>query len=126
MVFTLTAHLVFVTKYRRAVFTDALLITCEQVMADVCTDFGAELIEFNGEGDHVHLLVSYPPQARLSELVRAMKGVSSRHLRSRHSREIKKLLWGEHLWSPSYFAASTGGANIATVRAYIEQQQRPS
>lgn len=57
----LHAHLVFVTKYRRAVFTRELLDACEEVMCKVCEDFAVDLVEFNGEGDHVHLLIQYPP-----------------------------------------------------------------
>lgn len=59
VVYNLHAHLVFVTKYRREVFNDDMLTRCEEIMRNVCTDFGADLIEFNGEEDHVHLLVHY-------------------------------------------------------------------
>ncbi|WP_217170974.1 IS200/IS605 family transposase, partial [Streptomyces sp. AC512_CC834] len=70
----------FVTKYRREVFNDEMLTRCEEIMRNVCTDFGADLTEFNGEGDHVHLLVHYPPKVALSNLVNSLKGVSSRYL----------------------------------------------
>ena len=125
VVHNLHAHLVFVTKYRRAVFTDQMLSTCEQAMTKVCTDFGAELHEFNGERDHVHLLVQYPPTVQLSSLVNSLKGVSSRVLRSTYPVEIRKVLWGEHLWSPSYFAGSCGGAPLPIVQDYITNQRRP-
>lgn len=65
----LHAHLVFVTKYRRKVFTDAMLTYCETIMRGVCADLDAELVEFNGEADHVHLLVAYPPALAISTLV---------------------------------------------------------
>src|SRR4051812_39052747 len=81
VVFTLHVHLVFVTKYRRGVFDEAMLTRCEEIMRDVCQSFEAELREFNGEGDHVHLLVHYPPKVALSKLVNGLKGVSSRYLR---------------------------------------------
>ncbi len=58
-----------------------MLTRCEEIMRDVCESFGAELREFNGEGDHVHLLVHYPPKVALSKLVNCLKGVSSRYLR---------------------------------------------
>ena len=57
----LHAHLVFVTKYRRPVFTDEMLSFCEHTMRAVCAELDAELVEFNGEADHVHLLIAYPP-----------------------------------------------------------------
>jgi putative transposase len=121
----LHVHLVFVTRYRRGAFTDPILTRCEEVMREVCEDFGAELREFNGEADHVHLLVHYPPNVALSRLVNSLKGVSSRRLGQEHAAHIRRYLWGEHFWSPSYFAASCGGAPLAVVRDYIDQQKRP-
>lgn len=70
----LHAHLVFTPKYRRGPFTDEILRRCEEVMRSVCADFETELVEFNGERDHVHLLVQYPPKVALSKLVGSLKG----------------------------------------------------
>jgi putative transposase len=123
--FNLHVHLVFVTKYRRAVFTQAILDELERIFTSVCIDFEAELVEFDGERDHVHLLVNYPPKIAISNLVNSLKGVSSRLVRKMQFLEINKTLWGGHLWSPSYFAGSCGGAPIEIIRQYIEQQQRP-
>jgi len=88
-VFNMHVHLVFVAKYRRDVFTNAMLETMREVFERVCLDFEAELIEFDGE------------------------------------HEIKSKLWGNALWSPSYFAASCGGAPIGIIKHYIQQQQTP-
>jgi len=118
-------HLVFVTKYRRDVFSKESLDDLRSIFASVCRDFEAELIEFNGEDDHVHLLVNYPPKVAVSKLVNSLKGVSSFLLRKKNYPNIKKKLWGGALWSPSYFAASCGGASIAVIRTYIEQQRTP-
>lgn len=126
VVYSLSAHLVFIAKYRKCVFTSDMLKTMQQVMMDVCHDMGAELMEFNGEENHVHLLVSYPPTLSISKLVNSLKGVSSRYLRKEHSKELSGKLWGGHLWSPSYFASSVGGASLEVVRNYIENQDRPS
>lgn len=126
MVYNLHAHLVFTPKYRRGPFTREILARCEQIMADVCADFGAELRELNGETDHVHLLVHYPPKVALSRLVNSLKGVSARHLRQEFPAHIRKYLWGKHFWSPSYFAGSCGGAPLSVVKDYIENQKRPS
>ncbi|MGW2650481.1 IS200/IS605 family transposase [Streptomyces sp. NPDC001393] len=123
--YTLHAHLVFTPKYRRKVFTGQILTRCEEVMRKVCEDFGAELREFNGESDHVHLLVHYPPSIALSRLVGSLKGVSARRLRQEFPDHINKYLCGEHSWSPSYFACSCGGAPLAVVKEYIENQKRP-
>ena len=125
-VFLLHAHLVFVTKYRRKVFTVAILKQMESIFSTVCRDFEAQLVEFNGEQDHVHLLVNYPPKVAVSKLVNSLKGVSSRLLRKEGYPSIQKSLWGNHLWSPSYFAGSCGGASLDAIIQYIEQQNRPS
>ena len=121
-VFNMHVHLVFVAKYRRDVFTKVMLETMHEVFERVCLDFEAELVEFDGEHDHVHLLVNYPPKIAISSLVNSLKGASSRILRTKHP-EIKNKLWGNALWSPSYFAASCGGAPIGIIKQYIQQQQ---
>ena len=124
-VFLMHVYLVFVTKYRREVFTKAILDDLRAIFASVCIDFESELVEFDGEDDHVHLLVNYPPKVSVSSLVNSLKGVSGRMIRRKQYPSIRKKLWGGTLWSPSYFAGSCGGAPIAVIRQYIEQQQTP-
>ncbi len=120
----LHAHLVFVTKYRHPVFSSQHLGRMEEIMRDVCTDFGCDLAEFNGEGNHVHLLVNFPPKVALSRLVNSLKGVSSRRLRQEFP-GLRRHYWkANRLWSGSYFAGSVGGAPITALRQYIEQQDR--
>jgi len=107
-------HLVFVTKKH--------LVTMKTIFEKVCTDFEAELVEMGGEADHVHLLVRYPPKISVSKLVNSLKGVSSRLMKKQHP-ELLKAYWKGVLWTPSYFAASCGGAPISIIRQYIEQQK---
>ncbi|MGH8056079.1 MAG: IS200/IS605 family transposase [Candidatus Entotheonellia bacterium] len=121
-VFTLHVHLVFVTKYRRSVLTDAAHETLRAIFTKVCQDFEASLVDCNGEDDHVHLLIEYPPKVAISILVNSLKGVSSRRLRQHHP-EIAARYYRGVLWSPSYFAASCGGAPLGIIRQYIEQQR---
>ena len=125
VVFNLHVHLVFVAKYRRKVFTKEILDDMRQIFESVCTDFEAQLVEFDGENDHVHLLVNYPPKVSISKLVNSLKGVSSRMIRRKNYPSIREKLWGGALWSPSYFAGSCGGAPISIIRQYIEQQNTP-
>lgn len=119
------AHLVFVTKYRRGALTDEILRDCETIMRKVCADFGCELAEFNGEEDHVHLLVRFPVTVQLSKLINSLKGVSSRILRRDHMDHLRQYLWGGHLWSRSYYVGTVGGPTIEKVEEYIKSQQRP-
>ena len=123
-VFNLHVHLVFVTKYRRKVFNAATLNHLKTIFSQVCSDFEAQLVEFNGEEEHVHLLVHYPPKVSISKLVNSLKGVSSRLLRKQHP-ELVDYYWQGVLWSPSYFASSCGGAPLSIIKQYIEQQKTP-
>lgn len=118
-------HLVFVTKYRREIFTKRILEDLKTIFQSVCFDFEANLVQFEGEGDHVHLLINYPPKVAVSKLVNSLKGVSSRLIRKKNYSTIRNALWGGSLWSPSYFAGACGGASLEVIREYIEQQQTP-
>ena len=121
-VFLLHAHLVFVTKYRRKVFTEEVLNSLRSIFESVCIDFGVHLVEVNGENDHIHLLITYPPTVALSKLVNSLKGVSSRLIRKEKYPSVTQALWGNSLWSPSYFVSSCGGAPLEIIKQYIEQQ----
>jgi putative transposase len=126
VVSALHVHLVFVTKYWRGALNDEMLRLCQDVMRHVCADFGAELREYNGEHDHVHLLLFYPPKISLSVLVNSLKGVSARMLRSQFTGRVNQASMHGHFWSPSYFAASCGGAPLNIIQHYIEQQRHPA
>ena len=123
--FLLHAHLVFLTKYRHPVFTAPHLHRMEEIMRAVCAGFGTELVEFNGEASHVHLLVNFPPTATISRLVNSLKGVSSRRLRQEFPDLVQHYWRANRLWSGSYFAGSADRAPTA-LRQYIEQQNRPT
>ena len=94
------------------------------IFSEICAKFEANLIEMDGEKDHVHLLIEYPPKLAVSILVNSLKGVSSRLLR-KHLSSVSKHYWKGALWSPSYFASSCGGASINIVKQYIQQQESP-
>ena len=121
-VFALHVHLVFVTKYRRKVLSAAAHETLRELFRSICEDFEARLVEANGEDDHVHVLVEYPPKVAVSKLVNSLKGVSSRRLRQLHP-EIAHRYYQGVLWSSSYFAASCGGAPLSIIRQYVENQR---
>ena len=124
-IFNLHVHLVFVTKYRKNVFTKIILNDMKEIFSGVCKAFEATLEEFDGEEDHVHLLVHYPPKTSISKMVNSLKMTSSRVIRKKQYPTITKALWGNHLWSPSYFAGSCGGAPLDVMKQYIENQKTP-
>lgn len=116
--------MVFLTKYRSRVLDDDALERLRTIFAKVCADFEAQLLEMDGEDDHVHLLVEYPPKVAVSHLVNSLKGVSSRLLRKERP-DLEPRYWQSTLWSPSYLAGGGGGASIAIIRQYVEQQRTP-
>ncbi len=118
-------HLVFSPKYRKGVFTSEMLERLEVVMGETCEQMGGELVEFGGERDHLHLLVSIPPSKSVSNFIGKLKGKSSYTLRKEFWPEIKDKLWGDHFWSPSYCVATCGGAPLEVVRQYVEHQEKP-
>ncbi|QJB73066.1 IS200/IS605 family transposase [Proteus mirabilis] len=125
-VFLMHVHLVFVTKYRRKIFDQDAIEKLRGYFASVCADFDVELVAMDGERDHVHLLINYPPKLAISNLVNSLKGVSSRLLRRDRPDIAQHYYYKGVLWSPSYFAGSCGGAPISIIRQYIEQQETPS
>src|SRR5262245_21817600 len=118
-VFMMHVHLVFVTKYRRQVFTKEILAELESIFSNVCQRFQSVLVECDGEGDHVHLLVNYPPTCPVSRLVNSLKGVSSRLIRKMNYSSIKKAVWGIKIWLPSYFVCYCGGCFFNFVKIYF-------
>jgi putative transposase len=124
-VFLMHVHLVFVTKYRRGVFDSKMLQRLEEIFKELCSKVDAQLVEFNGEHDHVHLLIQYPPKIAISVLVNSLKAVSSRYLQKEFAFEIKKKLWKGVLWSRSYFAGACCGAPLSLIQKYIQSQTRP-
>ena len=114
-------HLVFGTKYRKKLFSKEILDLLKTVMLGVAKKMNFKILEIEGESDHVHLLVEIPPKLSVSQMVNALKGVSSRMLRKNYPK-LKKY---KSLWSPSYFVISCGGAPIDAIEKYIRNQSTP-
>jgi putative transposase len=92
-----TVQMLFVTRYRRDVLDGEMLDACERIMLGLFAEMGAELREFNGENDHVHLLVHYPPKLPVSTLVNRLKGVSAHYLRKKFTGRVSQHLIHGHL-----------------------------
>lgn len=122
----LKCHLVLTTKYRRKVLTDAMLMRLEEIFTALMEKWEGRLIEFNGERDHVHLLLQYTPQTEPSKLINNLKTVSSRYLRKEFAVEMNKVYSKDVLWTNGYFIASCGGVTVEQLKKYIEEQDRPS
>ncbi len=118
----LLAHLVFVVKYRRKVITDTVWETLVESFKESTKQLDVDLVEYNHDVDHVHLVVEYPPCSTISHIVGHLKGRSSFVVRRAHKSELQPSLWGRSFWTPSYFVASCGGAPIETLKLYVQNQ----
>ncbi|MFN4189218.1 MAG: IS200/IS605 family transposase [Acinetobacter johnsonii] len=124
-VYKLTYHLVLVTKYRRKCFTNGMLNRLEEIVRKNCQDWEIDLLEFNGEADHIHLLLEMHPNIMPSKFINNLKTVSSRLIRKEFDAELKQYYWKPVLWTRAYCLLTTGGATIDVIREYIKNQERP-
>ena len=107
---------------RNSLFTGESIDLVEKSFREVAEKMDFQMVEFNGERNHVHVLIEYPPKWSISQIVNAVKGVSSR----RYGQAGYKKPHKEALWSPSYFAVSVGRAPLEVLKEYIKNQQKPS
>lgn len=121
-VYNIQLHIVFVTKYRYKTLTKVILEDLKQAFADCLQAWGAQLVEFGGEEDHVHLLVSITPATDISVLINNLKTASARRMRNTHLDHLKQFYKKPLFWHRAYFVASCGGAPLETIKQYIENQ----
>jgi putative transposase len=124
--FRLYYHLVLSMKYRHKCLSASMLARLEEILRDLLTQWGCQLIEFGGEADHVHLLFETPPTVKLSDLVKNLKSVTARRMRNEFAKELAPYYWKPYFWNRAYALISVGGrANIETLLRYIENQDDP-
>lgn len=121
-VFNLKLHIVFVTKYRRKTLSPELLEYLNRCFEEILVSWRCELIEFGGEEDHVHMLVSIHPALNISTLINNLKTASARRARNRFGDHLKNFYWKPVFWHRAYFVSSVGGATLEMVKAYVERQ----
>ena len=124
-VYKLTYHLVLVTKYRKKCLSNEMLNRLEEIIKKNCADWEIDLLEFNGEADHIHLLLEMHPNIMPSKFINNLKTVSSRLIRKEFDAELKQYYWKPVLWTRAYCLLTTGGATIDVIREYIKNQERP-
>ena len=121
----LKAHLVLTTKYRRKVITAPMLYRLNEIFEELCRKWGCEIVEFNGESDHVHLLFSFYPQMQLSKFVNNLKTVSSIYIRKEFVTEVQQFYSKPVFWHSAYFIASCGGVTVEELKRYVQMQDSP-
>jgi putative transposase len=118
-VFDLKYHVVWITKYRHEVLRGDIAERAREVVRQICAAREVTIIRGAVSPDHLHMLVSAPPQLAPAKLVQFIKGRSSR-VRQRDCPALRKRYWGQHLWARGYFCASVGAVDEKTIREYIE------
>ena len=123
-VYDFNFHLVFVTKYRKAIFTnEALRNDMKAILKQLAYDIHIQIEHLEVMPDHVHMMLSFPPNMTPSDVVKNLKGSAARLWFKQHP-ETKQLLYGGHLWSPSYFMSTIGNVSKDIVASYIESQMQ--
>ncbi len=125
-VFDLKYHLILVSKYRQKCFSTQILNRLQEICKDLCSKWEVELLEFGGEKDHIHLLISTKPTLQLSKFIGNLKTVTSRIIRKEYKNHLAKYYWKPVLWTRSYCIISSGGAPIDIIKNYLRSQGRNS
>ncbi|MBU0494692.1 MAG: IS200/IS605 family transposase [Chloroflexi bacterium] len=120
-VYDLKYHVVWITKYRKPVLRGEIAVRLRELVRQTCASLDVYVLSGHVAADHVHLLVSVPPQVSVSDLMQRVKGRSSRKLLQEFN-ELRRQFWGKHLWARGYFAASSGNVTDDIIQQYIESQ----
>lgn len=120
-VYNLNYHLVLVVKYRRKVINNKISNRLKEIFEYVGKSYGITTTEWNSDIDHIHCLFKVKPNTNLSKFLNSYKSLSSRLIKKEYP-TIRKYLWKEYFWSPSYCLITTGGATIEVIKRYIENQ----
>lgn len=111
-----------VTKYRKKCITPEMLLRLKEISARILATWEGELLEFNGERDHLHLLISIPPKVAPSNLVNNLKTVTARLIRKEFKEHLDLIYRKPVFWSRSYCIITCGGAPLEIIKQYIDQQ----
>jgi len=118
----LTVHIVWITKYRYKVLTGDIKKRCRELLIQVCDSEDVRIMSGVVSKDHVHMHIEYPPRLSLSDLIKRLKGRSSRLLQKEYT-ELRKRYWGKHLWAIGYGAWSTGNVTEKVVEEYLKHHK---
>ncbi len=121
----LTVHIVWVTKYRYHVLEGDVQLRCRELVHQICDSEDVRILKGVLSKDHAHIHVEYPPKLSVSDLVKRLKGRTSRKLQEEFPK-LKKRYWGRHFWAIGYGAWSTGNITDEMVQEYLEHHRKPT
>jgi putative transposase len=122
-VYSIQYHIVWCVKYRHKLLYGQIDKDLQNLLRKIAEDKGITIMEMESDKDHIHLLIDCKPQHYIPDIVKALKGVSARLMFKMHP-ELKKRLWGGHLWNPSYFVATVSENTEEQIRRYIQNQKQ--
>ena len=122
-VYSIQYHIVWCVKYRHKILSNKIESRLKEILDKIANDNGYKIITINGDLDHIHLLIECTPQHYIPDIIKALKGVSARLLMKEYGDELKKKLWGGHLWNPSYFIAIVSENTEEQIKNYIKSQK---
>ena len=115
-------HLIWVTKYRYKVLVDGVKLRIRDLIRQTCDANDIQIIKGHVGIDHVHLYISYPPQKSITQIVKSIKGRTSRRIQEEFP-QLGKQYWGKHFWAIGYAAFSAGAITDEMIREYIKNHQ---
>ena len=121
-VYDLYYHIVWCVKYRHKILLNDVKDDLIDIIKNICINNNYELVAINIDLDHVHLVIGLSPQDSIPVVMKTLKGVSARLLNSKHKNELSKVLYGGHIWSPSYYIATTSDNVMDNIEEYIINQ----
>ena len=121
-VYDLYYHIVWCVKYRHKILLNDIKDDLIDIIKNICVNNNYELVEINIDLDHVHLFIGLSPQDSIPVVMKTLKGVSARLLNSKHKNDLSKVLYGGHIWSPSYYIATTSDNIMDNIKEYIINQ----
>ena len=121
-VYDLYYHIVWCVKYRHKILLNDVKDDLIDIIKNICINNNYELVAINIDLDHVHLVIGLSPQDSIPVVMKTLKGVSARLLNSKHKNELSKVLYGGHIWSPSYYIATTSDNVMDNIKEYIINQ----
>ena len=122
-VYSIQYHIVWCVKYRHKILTPKIEKSLIKILNKIAEDNEFSILEVNTDLDHIHLLIDCKPQHYIPNIIKALKGVSARLLMLEYKDELKKKLWGGHLWNPSYFISTVSENTEEQIRNYIKAQK---
>ena len=119
------AHIVWVTKYRYEVLKGDIQKRCRDIIIQICDAEDIQILKGVVSKDHIHMHIEYPPSKSMSDIVKRLKGRSSRKLQEEF-KELSKRYWGKHFWAIGYGVWTTGNVSDEMVQEYLEHHRNPS